>query len=251
MGEAIWSSARTAHFRGSAATTRTGSAHDRLAREQVHLARNSTRAFDNLTLTFRATDIRVFCAHHYRYRPDRSTFLVEVTPDTWTRAGFETMGKEETIRYCERVFAKDLGGHRILSNNSYWRQFPTIWNERWSFGNVVLLGDALRTAHFSIGSGTRLAMEDAVALFKAFEATGIGDVAAAFAQFQRTGCHRCARSDANASLRWYEDMDRLVTSLSPLEFRQLHDAPDGSTTRSAASRSASRRRTRRSIEVAT
>ncbi len=180
----------------------------------------STRAFDSLTLTFRATDTGVFCAHHYRYRPDRSTFLVEVAPDTWTRAGFETMGEEETIRYCERVFAKDLGGHRILSNNSYWRQFPTIWNDRWSFGNVVLLGDALRTAHFSIGSGTRLAMEDAVALFKAFEVTGARDVAAALALFQqnRLPPMRKIWDAANASLRWYEDMDLLVTSLSPLEF---------------------------------
>jgi len=180
----------------------------------------STRAFDSLTLTFRTTDTGVFCAHHYRYRPDRSTFLVEVARDTWARAGFETMGEEETIRYCERVFAKDLGGHRILSNNSYWRQFPTIWNDRWSFGNVVLLGDALRTAHFSIGSGTRLAMEDAVALFKAFEVTGVRDVAAALALFQRNRLPPMRKiwDAANASLRWYEDMDRLVTSLSPLEF---------------------------------
>ena len=78
------------------------------------------------------------------------------------------MGPDDTIRVCERVFAKELDGHRILSNHSQWRRFPAIWNERWSFGNVVLLGDALRTAHFSIGSGTRLAMEDAIALFKAF-----------------------------------------------------------------------------------
>ena len=78
------------------------------------------------------------------------------------------MSPDDTIHHCERVFAKDLDGHRILSNNSQWRRFPAIWNERWSFGNVVLLGDALRTAHFSIGSGTRLAMEDAIALFKAF-----------------------------------------------------------------------------------
>jgi 2-polyprenyl-6-methoxyphenol hydroxylase-like FAD-dependent oxidoreductase len=179
----------------------------------------STKAFDTLTLTFRATDIGVFCAHHYRYRPDRSTFLVEVAPDTWNRAGFETMDDEETIRYCEDVFRKELAGHRIISNNSRWRQFPAIWNRHWSFDNVVLLGDALRTAHFSIGSGTRLAMEDAVALFKAFEAAGTDDIAAALALFQQQRLPPMKKiwDAANASLRWYEGMDRLVASLTPLE----------------------------------
>lgn len=180
----------------------------------------STRAFDSLTLTFRATDVGVFCAHHYRYRPDRSTFLVEVGPETWARAGFETMGAEDTMRYCERVFAAELEGHRIMSNKSYWRQFPCIWNARWSFDNVVLLGDALRTAHFSIGSGTRLAMEDAIALFKAFEETGTRDVPGALAGFQQRRLPPMKKiwDAANASLRWYEQMDRLVASLTPVEF---------------------------------
>ena len=84
----------------------------------------STKAFDSLTLTFRETDLGVFCAHHYRYRPDRSTFLVEVESATWKRAGFEAMNPDDTIRYCERVFAQDLGGHRIISNNSQWRKLP-------------------------------------------------------------------------------------------------------------------------------
>ncbi len=180
----------------------------------------STRAFDSLTLTFRATDAGVFCAHHYRYRPDRSTFLVEVEDGTWQRAGFATMDAEDTIRYCERVFAPDLAGHRIISNNSQWRNFPAIWNARWSFGNVVLLGDALRTAHFSIGSGTRLAMEDAVALFKAFRDAGTRDVPAALALFQERRMPPMKKiwDAANASLRWYEDMDRHVRTLTPVEF---------------------------------
>jgi len=127
----------------------------------------TTKAFNSLTLTFRETAFGVFCAHHYRYHPDRSTFLVEVTDATWRRAGFERMNPDETLGTCKRVFAPDLDGHPILSNHSIWRQFPAVWNERWSHGRVVLLGDALRTAHFSIGSGTRLAMEDALALHKA------------------------------------------------------------------------------------
>jgi 2-polyprenyl-6-methoxyphenol hydroxylase-like FAD-dependent oxidoreductase len=131
----------------------------------------TSKPFDSLSLTFRETPQGVFCAHHYRYSPGMSTFLVEVEAQTWQRAGFEQMSPQDTIRHCETVFAKDLDGHPILSNNSHWRSFPAVWNERWSFDNVVLMGDALRTAHFSIGSGTRLAMEDAVALYKAFRSS--------------------------------------------------------------------------------
>ncbi|HWP10231.1 MAG TPA: FAD-dependent monooxygenase [Ramlibacter sp.] len=179
----------------------------------------TTKAFDSLTLTFRETDSGVFCAHHYRYRPDRSTFLVEVEDATWQRCGFDTMRPDDTIRYCERVFAQDLEGHPIISNNSYWRSFPAVWNEHWSFDNVVLLGDALRTAHFSIGSGTRLAMEDSVALFKAFKACGT-DVPAALAHFQQTRLPPMKKilDAANCSIQWYERMDSLVTSLRPVEF---------------------------------
>jgi 2-polyprenyl-6-methoxyphenol hydroxylase-like FAD-dependent oxidoreductase len=139
---------------------------------------------------------------------------------TWDNAGFATMGADDTIAHCERVFAHELAGERILSNQSQWRQFPAIWNDRWSFDNVVLLGDALRTAHFSIGSGTRLAMEDAVALFKAFAAAGDGDIPGALAlyQQQRLPPMRKIWDAANASLRWYEDMDRLVRLALPVEF---------------------------------
>lgn len=179
----------------------------------------TSKAFNSLTLTFRETDVGVFCAHHYRYRPDMSTFLIEVEEATWKRAGFEGMSPEDTIRYCERVFAKDLDGHPIITNNSYWRNFPAVWNERWSFGNVVLLGDALRTAHFSIGSGTRLAMEDSLALFKAFKECGT-DLKAALARFQETRLPPMKKiwDAANVSIRWYEEMDKLVPTLSPVEF---------------------------------
>ncbi|MBF22689.1 MAG: monooxygenase [Pusillimonas sp.] len=180
----------------------------------------TTKAFNSLTLTFRETGHGVFCAHHYRYRPDRSTFLVEVEEDTWQRVGFESMSAEETVRYCEKVFAKDLEGHPIISNHSYWRQFPVIWNERWSFDNVVLIGDALRTAHFSIGSGTRLAMEDAVALYKAFKNAGTTDIACALTKFQASRLPPMKKiwDAANTSIDWYEQMDKLVHDLTPVEF---------------------------------
>ncbi len=178
----------------------------------------TSKVFDSLSLTFRETDVGVFCAHHYRYSPTMSTFLVEVEEATWKKAGFEFMSPEDTIAHCENVFAKDLDGHPIISNNSYWRNFPAIWNQNWSFANVVLLGDALRTAHFSIGSGTRLAMEDSVALFKAFKEHG-SNVEAALALFQqvRLPPMRKIWEAANVSLRWYENMDNLVKTLSPIE----------------------------------
>lgn len=180
----------------------------------------TTKAFNSLTLTFRETEAGVFCAHHYRYKPDMSTFLVEVEEGTWRRAGFAHMSAEETIRYCETMFAKDLDGHPIVTNNSHWRNFPAIWNERWSFDNVVLLGDALRTAHFSIGSGTRLAMEDAVALFKAFKEVGTDDLPTAFLRYQESRLRPMKKiwDAANVSIRWYEEMDKLVRTLTPVEF---------------------------------
>lgn len=177
----------------------------------------TSQVFDSLTLTFRDTPHGVFCAHHYRYSPRMSTFLVEVEDATWASAGFEHMSPEDTIRRCEQVFAPDLGGHPILSNHSHWRNFPAIWNERWSFDNVVLIGDALRTAHFSIGSGTRLAMEDAVALAKAFDDTpAVPDALARFQALRQPPMKKIWDA-ANVSLRWYERMGELM-KLQPVEF---------------------------------
>ncbi len=177
----------------------------------------TTRAFDSLSLTFRQTGHGVFCAHHYRYSPGMSTFLVEVEGETWKRAGFEHLTPEDTMRHCERVFAKDLDGHPLLSNNSYWRNYAVVWNERWSFDNVVLLGDALRTVHFSIGSGTRLAMEDAVALWKALHGKrGVPEALALF-QAQRLTPMKKIWDAANVSLRWYERMGDNIKR-DPVEF---------------------------------
>lgn len=177
----------------------------------------TTLPFDTLTLTFRSHALGVFCAHHYRYAADRSTFLVEVDEATYQRAGFETMPEADSLRLCEQVFAPDLRGHELLSNRSTWRRFPVIWNERFFDGHTVLLGDALRTVHFSIGSGTRLAMEDAIALAKALHQRG--GVADALAQFQRERQPPMKKiwDAANVSLRWYEAMGELM-ALDPHEF---------------------------------
>ncbi len=161
--------------------------------------------FDCLTLTFRENAHGAFVAHHYRYSPAMSTFIVECDAATWRRAGLDRMSDEESRATCERVFAPDLGGHPLVSNKSVWRQFPLLANRRWSAGNAVLNGDALRTVHFSIGSGTRLAFEDAIALDRAFAEAG-EDVPRALAAFERERRPAVEKllAAANASSYWYE-----------------------------------------------
>ena len=130
----------------------------------------TTKRFETLTQTFVQTEFGSFNAHHYRYAPGASTFIVEVNAGTFARAGFAGMDENEARVMCERIFAEALDRHALISNNSIWRQFPIVHNERWSVAGKVLIGDALHTAHFSIGSGTRLAMEDAISLDKALAA---------------------------------------------------------------------------------
>ncbi len=130
----------------------------------------TTKTFATLSQTFVKTDRGAFNAHHYRYSPAMSTFLVECDRATWQAYDFANKSVEESQAICEQVFADALDGHRLISNKSVWRNFPWVWNEHWSHRNMVLIGDALHSAHFSIGSGTRLAIEDAIALVKALEA---------------------------------------------------------------------------------
>ena len=177
----------------------------------------STMPFQTLTLTFRSHPFGTFCAHHYRYASDRSTFLVEVDEATYQRAGFETMSEADSLRLCEQVFAPDLLGHKLLSNRSTWRRFPVVWNTRFNSGRTVLIGDALRTVHFSIGSGTRLAMEDAIALAKALRATADVDAALERFQAEREPPMKKIWDAANVSLRWYERMGDMM-ALDPHEF---------------------------------
>ncbi|HET8727519.1 MAG TPA: FAD-dependent monooxygenase [Alphaproteobacteria bacterium] len=165
----------------------------------------TAQVFDTLTLTFREHDGGAYVAHHYRYSPTMSTFIVECDAATWDRAGFAHMSDEESRTYCERIFAPDLGGHHLVSNKSIWRNFPVVTNRHWRRGNVVLIGDALRTVHFSIGSGTRLALEDAIVLRDAFAASG-PDVPAALEQFEATRrptVEKLLGAAANSFL-WYE-----------------------------------------------
>lgn len=178
----------------------------------------TARLFDCLTLTFRNFGGGAFVAHHYRHSASMSTFVVECDEGTWRRAGLDAMADEESRTFCERVFARDLAGHRLVSNKSIWRQFALIHNRRWSVKNRVLIGDALRTVHFSIGSGTRMALEDAIALDRSFNQAG-ADVGQALATFERERRPIVEKilAAANASSYWYERFPEKMGRLEPWE----------------------------------
>ena len=161
--------------------------------------------FDCLSLTFRANSDGSFVAHHYRHSPTMSTFVVECDETTWRRAALDGMSENDSRTYCEHVFAADLSGNSLVSNKSIWRQFPLLATRRWYVGNVLLIGDASRTVHFSIGSGTRLAFEDAIALDRAFAEAGddVSDALAAFERERRPVVEKIVAA-ANASSFWYE-----------------------------------------------
>jgi 2-polyprenyl-6-methoxyphenol hydroxylase-like FAD-dependent oxidoreductase len=178
----------------------------------------TTKVFDTLSQTFLDTPHGPINAHHYRFSPTMSTFLVECGEQTFFASGFDTMTEDETRVTLERIFAETLNGHKLISNRSIWRQFPIIHNERWSVGNKVILGDALHTAHFSIGSGTRLAIEDAIALARAIR-THPRDVPAALAAYeaQRKPILDKLVKAANASADWYETFGTHM-ALPPYDF---------------------------------
>lgn len=187
----------------------------------------TTKRFETLTQTFRRSEHGAFNAHHYRYSPQMSTFVVEIDEATWRRAGFESMEPEPTTRYLEKIFADVLDGHALVSNNSVWRRFPIVRNERWSAGNAVLIGDALHTAHFSIGSGTRLAMEDAIALAEAIGEQR-GDVHQALKAYEakrRPILDKLATA-AKASGRWYERF-AVHMGLAPMDFAMSYITRSG------------------------
>lgn len=181
------------------------------------------RIFDALTLTFRETEIGPFAAHSYKFNEDTSTFIVECGGETWERAGFDSLSDEETCEYLERVFAADLNGERLLSNNFLrWFNFILVRNDPWRHKNIVLLGDALHTAHFSIGSGTKLAVEDSIALANCFRQTA--DVERALEQFERIRKPIIEeyQEAAYASLLLFEEMsENMALDPVPLAYRLM------------------------------
>lgn len=182
----------------------------------------TTRLFEPLSLIFRQTRDGLMIAHGYQYSPTHSTFLVEVPPATFHTAGLDRLSDTESLAYCQAVFTPDLHGHPLLSNRSTWFRYTIVKNASWYFDNVVLLGDALRTGHPSIGSGTRLAMQDAIALFEAWRTVGgpvDGNVSRMLAEFRRV---RRPGSDslqeaAIKSTEWYETLGSKL-HLDPISF---------------------------------
>jgi 2-polyprenyl-6-methoxyphenol hydroxylase-like FAD-dependent oxidoreductase len=178
----------------------------------------TTKRFETLTQTFVETAFGSFNAHHYRYSPTMSTFIVECDRATWLRAGFAERTEEQSRALCEEVFADTLDGHPLVNNKSVWRNFPWLWSERWSHRNMVLVGDALHTAHFSIGSGTRLALEDVIALVKALdgEPRDLGHALEIYEKERRPVVEKLVKA-AKTSAAWYERFPEHM-KLAPLDF---------------------------------
>ncbi|OYW08366.1 MAG: oxidoreductase, partial [Rhodospirillales bacterium 12-71-4] len=177
----------------------------------------STRPFDAFTFFFKETPHGIFIAHCYQYEAGASTWVLETDPETFAKAGLEGMDEAASAAFLEGVFAEELQGHRLLTNRSQWRRFPTITCARWVRGNMVLLGDAKASAHFSIGSGTKLAMEDSIALHQAFRANR--DVPAALEAYETGRREDVERTQhaANVSLVWFEHVKRFW-GFSPTRF---------------------------------
>jgi len=176
----------------------------------------TNQLFHGLTLTFRETDAGVFAAHSYKFNQTTSTFIVECDPETWTASGVNQLSDEQTRSYLGEVFTQDLRGAALLSNNSKWIQFALVKNACWVFENVVLLGDALHTAHFSIGSGTKLALEDAIALANCFQQTTPVEKALHDFATSRRPVIEDYQAAAFESMVWFENARRYM-NLSPVE----------------------------------
>ena len=178
----------------------------------------STRPFDSFTFFFKETEHGVFIAHCYQYEAGRSTWVMETDPETFKRAGLGQMDEPTSAKFLENVFKEELQGHPLIINRSYWRNFPAIHCKRWVKDNVVIMGDAKASAHFSIGSGTKLAMEDAIGLYRSFHAKGL-DVAEALAHYEATRRDDVEKIQhaAEVSLVWFEDLKRFW-NFPPLRF---------------------------------
>ena len=184
------------------------------------------KVFPRFHFIFLETDAGLVWAHIYPYSVEGSTFIVEMAPETWRRLGFSsTEGRllapgesdEHALERCEELFAEHLEGHALVGNNSKWLQFPSSSCEKWSSGNVVLLGDAIHTAHFSVGSGTKLAMEDAISLAGWLNRGVSRDEALARYEEERRPAVDSIQRAAKASLEWFEGADR-YRAMEPEQF---------------------------------
>ncbi|MFN3756455.1 MAG: FAD-dependent monooxygenase [Flavobacterium sp.] len=171
----------------------------------------STKPLDAFTYFFRTTPHGTIVAHTYQYEEGMSTWIFECSEQTWQNIGFEVTNEKDTIQKITEIFKDELEGHSLISNKSHWRQFPHVTNEKWFHNNIVLLGDAKATAHYSIGSGTKLAMDSAIGLSDAVVANPT-NVQAAFEQYDKTRRNtvEMIQYAALVSLDWFENMDRHI-----------------------------------------
>jgi len=190
-----------------------------------------TVPYQAFTFIFKQTQFGLFRVHAYRYHASGSTFIVECREDTWRAAGLADADEDRTVAILGDIFAAELGGHELIKNRSIWRNFPTVRCGKWHAGNVVLLGDAAHTAHFSIGSGTKLAMEDAIVLRD--ELLAHHDVPTALASYEakRRPEVEALQAAAQASLEWFEGTERYL-HMAPVQLtrvarlgRQARSAP--------------------------
>ena len=178
----------------------------------------TTFPYPAFTFVFKESAHGLWRVHAYRYNAGMSTFILETTEAAWRRAGLDQADEDRTIAFAERLFAEELRGHRLLKNRSLWRNFPTVRNGAWHHRNIVLIGDAAHTAHFSIGSGTKLAMEDAIALCRALERHAeVEKALVAYEEERRPEVERLQRA-AQVSLEWFEQTERYHGRLEPIQF---------------------------------
>lgn len=189
---------------------------DKAVRPSVETRRNrfvwlgSDQPLEAFTFHFPENEYGLWRLHSYPYDEGHSTFIVETTDEAWRKAGFDKASEDETVARCQEMFAKELGGHKLSKNRSLWRQFPVIRCAHWHTDNVVLIGDAAHTAHFSIGSGTKLALEDAQALVaNVTREKDVGHALKLYEQQRRPQVESFQRA-AHVSLTWFEDTERYM-----------------------------------------
>lgn len=182
----------------------------------------STRPMDEFNYFFKETEHGIICAHTYEYEPGRSTWIFEMDEACWQGHGFAETDEEDSRSKLQAIFAAELDGHPLLLNRSHWRRFPRIFCENWSHENIVILGDAKASAHYSIGSGTKLAMECGIALSDAVVAHAESGVDKAFAAYDaaRRGPCQITQHNADVSLAWFEHMDRSF-DMDPMQFAMV------------------------------
>ncbi|HWV51347.1 bifunctional salicylyl-CoA 5-hydroxylase/oxidoreductase [Pseudorhodoplanes sp.] len=179
----------------------------------------STKPLDAFTFYFKETKYGIVIVHSYQYEPGRSTWIFETDPETFAKFGLDPLDEAGSAKLMEELFAEELQGHKLIINRSMWRNFPAIRCERWVYENCVILGDAKATAHFSIGSGTKLAMEDAIGLYESFRKAGGQNVKAALAHYEQTRREEVEKTQhsANVSLVWFEHVKRFW-NMNPTRF---------------------------------